>query len=368
MRFGRSICRRPHVRPTHLNTKDGAHTSTLARFNPPPSKAKAGQRPVRKGLPAMVDDAKTLSRSALGAASGLSVATAETRPSRQFRAAVGAAQAYRGVLVQLDGDQTSMGRACVAAALARDAGADLTGVFLKSRMVRQYVAVDDLYGVSQETIDQVLRDQANAESKAQDDAQRIFATATGLEAPGHWASVNGDDPRLLIAYARRGDLVVMPPIAASDLGLSRISAADVAIGAGGPVLVVPQSWTAPQVGKRVLIAWNGGREAARALRDAWPLLARAEIIQVVDVRTHGDDEPEGALRRHFERHGLLAEFILDRSEDAAAAEILRRRAQQLDADLIVMGLFGHPRLQEWVLGGVSRAMLDDPIAPLFIAH
>lgn len=276
---------------------------------------------------------------------------------------------YRQVLVQVDEKPAAAFRAAAAAAVAKAANAQLIGAFLKSEFLHTYGAGEAIAYMSPANIEAVLQDHAAAVQKAADRARETFDRAAGeAGVVSEWRVVNGDTDDALLACARRTDLAVFPASATTSCGQHVISAADLGLASGGPVLVVPDRGGPPTIGKRVLIAWKGTRESARALHDAWPLIAHAEAVHVLVVAPEGEGGPDGLLQRHLEHHGCRADIIVDRSEDASAGDIIRRQAASLRVDLIVMGLYGRPRLAELVLGGVSRDLLRDPPAPLLVSH
>lgn len=276
---------------------------------------------------------------------------------------------YRDILVQIDETPAAAARAITAAGLAAKFQAQLTGVFLKSEFLQNYMAADAMAYMSPSDIDRLLKEHAAATLKASEDARERFERAASeAGVVSDWQVIDGDYDGALIAYARRFDLTVMPPVATAALGTNRVSAADLGLASGGPVLVVGEGGGSPHVGKKILVAWKGTRESARALRDALPLLMTADEVHVLVVSPHGEGGPDGALQRHLERHGLEAKLIVDPSDDVSAAEVLRRQVKALQADLVVMGLYGRPRMQELVLGGVSQDLLRDPPAALLISH
>lgn len=275
---------------------------------------------------------------------------------------------YRDILVQIDETKACRDRAIAAAGLAARMQAQLTGVFLKSEFLRSYMAGEVLAYLPQQTIDQLLREHAAGVAKAAETARAILedaARAAGVKSD--WLIVEGDDSEALSATARRFDLTVMPPTVTATLGWRHLSVTDVAFASGGPALVMPGKATST-LGETILVAWKGTHESARALHDAWPLIEKARQVHVLIVDPEGESGPEGLLQRHFERHGCKANLIVDRSQDAAAGDILRRQVADLGVDLVVMGLYGRSRLQEMILGGVSRDMLGDPPAALFVSH
>lgn len=276
---------------------------------------------------------------------------------------------YRDILVQIDETRASSTRAVVAAGIASRSGARLTGVFLKSDFLRSYLIGEALAYTPRETIDLPPRDHAANVERASEASRAIFEQAAGeAGVRSDWRIIEGDDADALTACARRSDLTGLAPIATASLGWRRITVSDVALASSGPVLVVPETVATAAVGERILVAWKGTRESARALHDAWPLIKQAREVHALVVAPEGEGGPEGLLQRHFERHGCKANIIVDRSHDASAGDILRRRTAALGADLVVMGLYGRPRLQEMILGGVSADMLAKPPTALFVSH
>jgi nucleotide-binding universal stress UspA family protein len=136
---------------------------------------------------------------------------------------------------------------------------------------------------------------------------------------------------------------------------------------GRPVLLMPQTWKAGTIGKRVVVAWKAKREAARALADAAPFLADADQVTVVTV----DAENEGDGRdiaRHLAHKGLKVELRnLDGMGRPAEAALLDE-ARTLSADLLVMGGYGQSRLRQFVFGGVTRAVTRDCPLPVLMSH
>lgn len=276
---------------------------------------------------------------------------------------------YRDILVQIDERPESAARAAAAAALAGRLDCRLAGVFLRSSFVRNYGAAEMVAYMPPDAIDALLKEQAAAVDKASDAARLIFERAAGdAGVASDWLTVDGDSDAGLVACARRFDLTVFPTKAVASLGQHQIPAGVLGLASGGPLLIVPDQGAGPRCGERVLVAWKGSREGARALRDAWPLIRRAETVHVLVVSPEGEGGPDGLLQRHLEHHDCKADVIVDRSDDASAGEVIRKQAKALNADLIVMGLYGRPRLQELVLGGVSRDLLNDPPCTLLVSH
>ena len=277
--------------------------------------------------------------------------------------------AYRDILVQINEAPTSAARAADAAGLAARCGAQLTGVFLKSEFPPCDFAGEGYTYLTSSDLDRIMTQHAEAVTQRAETARQLFeAAARAAGVASDWQVIDGDTSEDLVACARRFDLTVMPTKAYASLGQHAISAAELALGSGGPVLVLPQATLVAPAMDRVLVAWSGSRESARAVRDAWPLLEQAKEVHLLTVTPHGDGGPDGYLQRHFERHGLKANLIVDRRADLDASAILRGCVSSLQIDLVVMGLYGRPRLQELVLGGVSHDLLAHPPTPLLVSH
>jgi len=140
---------------------------------------------------------------------------------------------------------------------------------------------------------------------------------------------------------------------------------------GRPVIIIPYIQKAPLKLDRVMVCWDGGRAAARAIGDALPLLRRAGSVEVVIViNEHGkQDQIEGAdIGAHLARHGLNIEVKRIPLGDIDVGDVLLSHAADAEIDFIVMGGYGHSRLREFVLGGVTRSMLRTMTAPVLMSH
>jgi nucleotide-binding universal stress UspA family protein len=146
-------------------------------------------------------------------------------------------------------------------------------------------------------------------------------------------------------------------------------------GSGSPCLVMPRWISARPWGKRVLVAWKGTPQAARAALSALPFLAKADVVRVLVVDAAGESQGEDAETiRHmavrWQRHGVrqVEEPVFVKSEIGDVAHAIQDEALGFGADLLVMGAFGHARAAEWVFGGVTRYMTRNAQMPLFMAH
>ncbi|UWU86497.1 universal stress protein [Bradyrhizobium yuanmingense] len=141
--------------------------------------------------------------------------------------------------------------------------------------------------------------------------------------------------------------------------------------AGGPVLFLPYTFRGAFKAKRIGICWDGSRVAARAMRDAAPFLARAEEIVIITVNETDDVSSEASasgLARHLGRRGLSTRTVSLTATRADIQPIILSLAADESLDLLVMGGYGHSRLQERFLGGVTRAMLEAMTVPTLMSH
>ncbi|WP_114947467.1 universal stress protein [Microvirga calopogonii] len=141
-------------------------------------------------------------------------------------------------------------------------------------------------------------------------------------------------------------------------------------GSGRPLVIVPYIRVHPVI-ETILIAWDGGQPAARAVADALPLLVLAHHVEIIAI---GKGEIENShlssrvLARHLARHGIQAEVRRLSVDDINVANMLLSHAADTDADLIVMGGYGHSRLREIVLGGTTRELLRSMTVPVLMSH
>ena len=140
---------------------------------------------------------------------------------------------------------------------------------------------------------------------------------------------------------------------------------------GGPVIIVPYIQQAPLKLNHIMVCWDGSRAAARAIRDAIPFLHRAGRIEVViatNERSKQDQIERADLGAHLAHHGLNAVIKRMPLGDVDVAAVLLSHAADEDVDFIVMGGYGHSRLREFVLGGVTRSMLRTMTVPVLMSH
>jgi nucleotide-binding universal stress UspA family protein len=193
--------------------------------------------------------------------------------------------------------------------------------------------------------------------------------------PIGWAEVRDDPVTALFAQqAFYADLMVLGQHDSSSTSSSRVPAdfaESVMVASGKPALILPYAGMLPAViGETAVIAWKPTREAALAISAAMPLLQRARRVHV--LVWGGEDACEDGhllnLDGYLKLHGVDAVWHRHGAEPQALGELLLSRVCDLEADLLVMGCYGHSRAREWVLGGTSRTVLRSMTVPVLMAH
>ena len=255
---------------------------------------------------------------------------------------------YKDILVYLDPTPASARRLDLALKLAAVEGAYVTGVD---------VSTDEAF--------------AGDWREAATGIEGAFAAA--LKAKGVAGEFHIAGSRLAPQdFARPADLLIAPSPSPETRRLIHADLPDEAVKqAGAPVLVVPTDWPGGELGRNVVVAWNGDREARRAVRDALPLLARADSVTVFVFSRSPSGLRAGAekLVAHLARHGVAA-HVSDwtNTGDISAVEALFASLDAQSADLLVAGAFGHSRLFESLFGSVSLDLLRQPVLPVLMSH
>ena len=181
---------------------------------------------------------------------------------------------------------------------------------------------------------------------------------------------------ILREHSKYADLLLLGQDHPEDPDNSSYGLADALLFEGAcACLIVPHSGKVSAPPQRVLLAWNASRESAHALREALPLLQRAETVVVLSSEPNDGQEqlasghPHAeALQKLLESHGIAGISSGFNDLELDASEAIIGQAADMNADLIVMGAYGHARLREIILGGVTRDLLKRAPACLLLAH
>jgi nucleotide-binding universal stress UspA family protein len=274
---------------------------------------------------------------------------------------------YKTILVHCDAGKTTRTRVAIAADLAERFDAHLVGLHVRQRFEAPMfsdatVALDALY----QTYEQAVKTEETASSAA------FQGALAGKRHSSEWRVVDGYAEDNLMAAARYADLVVVgqrepeptPESTPSDLP-EKLS-----LHSERPVLVVPHIGVTQPPGRTVMVCWNGRREASRAVTGALPLLKAAERVIVLTIDAAKADQPDASERAGdwLTRHGVKVTVQSDSAAATDVGNVILSRAADAAVDLIVMGIYGHSRMREFVLGGASRTLLASMTVPLLIAH
>lgn len=282
---------------------------------------------------------------------------------------------YRTIVVHIDGGGAQDSRLRAAALLANDHGAHLIGMAATGISWLDYAVLTGSFGAPvplPESDFQGLRDAAQARL----DAFSREAGRLGVES--FEAHTSDDDVAYaLLLESRYADLVVLSqdgPASSAPGPLSRVAHLPeyVALHGARPVLVVPPEYDNAVIPGTALIGWDGGMPAIRAIAAALPLLQRAANVRLAIINPdrraglHGE-QPGADMALYLARHGVRVEVQVERT-NVVDSDVLVGLARDCGAGLMVTGAYGHSRFREWVLGGVTRALLERAPVPLLIAH
>jgi nucleotide-binding universal stress UspA family protein len=298
-------------------------------------------------------------------------------PRRVERTAwVEVAMTYGDILVHTDDSEAGRERVQLASHIAAFSGAHVTGYFVNvPPKPHTDIELSIEAGVRNHAYDDELKLMADCREDELRRAEAMFkAHMQQAERQAAWSVVSGDSFAALIPDAIYGDLTILgsEPLTASTPA-DPYFAGKLAFDTGRPVLRMPTGARAESIGTRVLVAWNGCREAARAIADARPLLERASFVAVMQVVEPWQDVQEGldALEKvilHLRHLGVTAERYVVQAPAFEIADQISAHADRIDCNLIVMGAYGHSPIGETLLGGVTRSMLRQEKIALFLSH
>ncbi|WP_029010953.1 universal stress protein [Azospirillum halopraeferens] len=278
--------------------------------------------------------------------------------------------ALKDLLVVVDDTPAAAARIDVAARLAADNDAHLTGLYVIAHApLPAYVAAELPEDVrdAQRRADE---ERAVAAGRDFDDRMRRF----GLTDRSEWRVVRGDPTTAAALHGRYADLLVVGQVdPRRDRDVPVAMPQDLVFDCGRPVLVVPYAGSFATVGERVLVGWNASREAARAVADALPLLSRAKRVVVLAVNPAPGaaglgDEPGADIARHLSRHGCKVEAAHITTHQVEPGDTMLNTIADESCDMVVMGAYGRSRLRELVLGGMTRYMLQHMTVPVLLTH
>ena len=278
--------------------------------------------------------------------------------------------AYKTILVHCDADKSVAARLATAVGLAERYQAHLVG--LHARPPFQPPAYTD----GSYPMDLFFTEYEAAVKAGEAAASAAFVQAVkGKEITTEWRCADGLADDVLALHSRYADLTVVGQNdpEASGAPLPSDLPESVALATGRGTLVVPCIGGGKVPGSNVMLCWNASRESARAASEALPLLKAASnvVVLIVEPRTSSGGHgamPGADVATWLGRHGVKVTVQRDVAADGDVGGVILSRVMDHGSDLIVMGIYGHSRLREMVLGGASRTLLARMTVPVLMAH
>lgn len=273
----------------------------------------------------------------------------------------------KDIMVHLDGSPEDEIRLEHGQALASAGRAHLIGIYT-NLLPELSIAMPMDGGAAAIQVLTELEEKARQDGDA--NAERLTKWLAGLQVPSELRRLDETYNTLsarVVEQARCADLFIASrPDGETDAPDWTDLVEAVIFGSGRALLLVPPGRHRQGPIKTVLIAWNGSRESARALREGLEFIdpATRVVVLIVDPSSDAAD----SVKAHLARHGIVAEVATAKSDDRRVADVILDEARSVSADLIVMGAYGHTRLREQIFGGATRDMLAASDSPVLVAH
>jgi nucleotide-binding universal stress UspA family protein len=276
---------------------------------------------------------------------------------------------YKTILVHLSDKRRAEAVLEPAIGLARRYNSHLIGMHICASMPAPPVAFP--YG------SKVLGSVVAAERQETESIAAIFAEATRNQPfVAEWRALkvpHVDLAGVVLDHGRAADLIVAAQTDPDwDLAPLMDFPERLVLESGRPVLVVPYIGRYPEVGRNVVIAWKPGRESARAVFDAMPILEGAEKVHILEVKekasADGTLAPDTTIAASLGRHGIKPTVRTSIASDISVGDEILSRLADLGADLLVMGAYGHSRMRELVFGGATRDIARHMTVPTLFSH
>ena len=266
----------------------------------------------------------------------------------------------KSIMVHAGSDAAFEGRLQVGLDLARRLSGHMS--LILPRPTQDYVAFDMFGGAHfiAEAFDA-------AETERERLRKRIDDRLKHEDIPWDWQTFDGTAGDALIAAARLTDILVMSLDHGVGRGQARALISDVVTASRTPVLAVPAGCT-KMAFDRAMVAYDGGFEAATALRAAVPLLKLAGDVRISEIEIVPEEFPSTDAASYLSRHGVAAEISVAARGNQTVEECLLAEATAWRPDYLVMGAYGHGRWREAVFGGVTRFMLGELGVPVLLTH
>lgn len=276
---------------------------------------------------------------------------------------------YKTILVHLNDKRRAEALLEPAISLATRFNAHLIGMHVYAALPAAPVAIP--------YASEVMGSVVAAERKATEELSEIFTRMTANKPfVSEWRALkvpHADLAAVVMDHGRAADLIMAGQTDPNwDLSPLMDFPERLALESGRPVLVVPYVGRYPEIGRNVVVAWKAGRESARAVFDALPLLMTAEKVQILEIKERADAQgalaPDTTIAASLARHGIKPTVRSTIAADISVGDEMLSRLADENADLLVMGAYGHSRFRELVFGGVTRHIARHMTAPTLFSH
>jgi len=274
----------------------------------------------------------------------------------------------KDIVVNLTGGQSQEFASDYAISLAAGFGAHLAGI----GFIYEPVIPGSLIGGMPTDLIEAQREENSRTAKEAVARFESAARAAGISAETRTvdASVAGG-PDLFGRIARRFDLALVGQARREQGASEELMIEGALFGSGRPLIVVPHAHKQEFKLDRIIVCWDGSRPAARAIADSLPFLQRARSIDIVVVTGERDKSGEITgtnMRRHLARHGINVEIKHITGGGSGVQNAILSHATETGSDFMVLGGYGHSRLREFILGGVTRSILRSMVVPVLMSH
>lgn len=288
---------------------------------------------------------------------------------------------FKHLLVPLTGQPTDRAALAAALGLARLFNAHVDALFIRRHPADAVPMLGE--GMSGAMIDDIVRAAEAETNLLMEASRRLFddmaataAVARAAEPPGvsaptaYWREKLGRLEETLADEGRLTDLIVLTRSVDDPHGRLTVAAETALLDSGRPVLMVPEGWSGP-IGLSVAVAWNGRVEAARAVAGAMPFLQAAETVTVLSAETKNTQGAAAVgekLSAYLRWRDVRATAQVVHPGAAPVGQALLAAAETAGCDLLVQGGYGHSRMRELIMGGVTRHMFAHAGLPVLMAH
>ncbi len=272
------------------------------------------------------------------------------------------------ILVLVDASDASQQRVEVAVNYAEKLGAHLTGLFITPDVNVPGFFEKSLF------LEALKKHQADLSAHSDQLKDQFMQATSGLAAGSDWVWEQGSFDEIVIGYSRGADMTMIGQYDPDHAeGMNPDNPDQIILRSGRPILVIPYVKVPASIpAKKAVVAWDGSREATRALHDAIPLLQQAKKVELFTVA-----EPKSAAAQyakldlviaHLQRYGIAAQGDQLTRGDLDIGDMLLNHIVDIGADMLVAGAYGHSRLREVVLGGVTRSLLSYCSVPVLMSR